>query len=78
MAAKRNRARSPYLPAPGATGRQEEYLAAIRELTASSGHGPTTGEIAAHMGISRQGALKELQRLARAGRLTPPTGWALR
>ncbi len=78
MASKRNRARSPFVPAPGATGRQEQYLAAIRELTVCRGRGPTTGEVAAFLGISRQGALKELQRLERDGRLTPPTGWALR
>lgn len=82
MAAKRIRASSsPYAPTAPATGRQEQYLAAIGELTAELGRAPSTGEVAGKLGITARGARKELQRLERQGRLAPApittmTGWA--
>jgi hypothetical protein len=80
MAAKRTRAASsPFAPAKAPTRRQDEFLAAVGELTRSlNGRGPTTAEIAGYLGISRQGALKQLMALWSAGRLNPPGGWTLR
>lgn len=75
-------ARSPYAPGEPATDRQSEFLAVIGELAGELGRAPSAGEIAARMGITRLGARKQLQALARKGILKPApittmTGWAL-
>lgn len=64
------RRRSPFVPEPSAlppTARQDEFLAVIGALTQELGRGPSTGEIAARLGISRVGASHQLQALERKG-----------
>lgn len=64
------RRRSPFVPEPSAlppTARQDEFRAAIGALTAELGRGPSTGEIAARLGISRVGASHQLRALERKG-----------
>lgn len=84
MATKRTRASSsPYAPQKAPTSRQDEFLAAVESLTSELGRAPSTGEVAARLGITRLGARKQLQALERSGRLRPApittlTGWALR
>lgn len=67
MAAKR---RSPFAPpkltAPP-TERQDEFLALVGTLTAQLGRGPSTGEIAAAMGITHSGARRQLHALEKRG-----------
>ena len=49
------------------TARQDEFRAAIAALTQELGRGPSTGEIAARLGISRDGARAQLRALERKG-----------
>lgn len=64
------RRRSPFAPVPSAlppTSRQDEFLAAIGALTAELGRGPSTVEIAARMGITRDGCRSQLRALEKKG-----------
>jgi DNA-directed RNA polymerase specialized sigma subunit len=81
------RRRSPFAPVPSAlppTARQDEFLAAIGALTAELGRGPSTVEIAARLGITRDGCRSQLRALERKGAIgdipkTVRSGrWALR
>jgi DNA-binding MarR family transcriptional regulator len=63
---KRN-ARSPYLPAPGATDRQGAFLGAIAELTEELQRAPNATEVAERLGISQPGARKQLRSLEAKG-----------
>ena len=70
---RRKRLRSPYAPkAPArpATDRQRDFLAAVVELTAELGHAPSAADIAARLGMSRQGAEKQLHALETKGLLS--------
>jgi hypothetical protein len=55
--------------APGtpATDRQGDVRAAVATLTARDGSAPSAGDVAALLGISRQGALKQLKALEAKG-----------
>jgi hypothetical protein len=67
---RRKRQRSPFAPTPSAlppTARQDEFLAAIGELTAQLGRGPSTVEIAERLGITRDGCRSQLRALERKG-----------
>lgn len=53
----------------GVTDRQEEYLDALRRLTAALQRGPSASEVSRHIipHVSRQGALKQLNALEAKG-----------
>lgn len=64
------RQRSPFAPEPTAlppTARQDEFRAAIAALTAELGRGPSTGEIAARLGVTRDGCRSQLRALEKKG-----------
>jgi predicted ArsR family transcriptional regulator len=71
MAAKRARARSPFVAAPArpATDRQSEFLAAVAALTLANGEPPSASAVAAWLGISRIGARQQLKALEAKGLL---------
>ncbi len=64
---KAKRLRSPYAPPRPATARQGAFLDAIRELAGELGRAPTATDIAERLGVSRQGALKQLRMLEAKG-----------
>jgi predicted ArsR family transcriptional regulator len=63
---KRHKARSPYVARP-ATDRQEQFLAAIAELTEALGQAPSANAIAERLGVTPKGARQQLQALAAKG-----------
>lgn len=71
MAAKRPRAKSPFRAAPvrPATDRQNDYLAAVAQLTRELERAPNGAEVARHLGVSRQSATQQLQALEAKGLL---------
>lgn len=68
---KRGKRARPPVPRPPrpATDRQSAFLGAVGELTVRLGRAPSATEVAAHLGISRIGARKQLQNLASKGLL---------
>jgi len=70
---RRKRLKSPYAPkAPPrpATDRQRDFLVAVAELTRELGRSPSAADIGARLGMSRQGAEKQLHALEAKGLLS--------
>ncbi len=60
------RAQNPYKP-PKPTARQQQFLDAIATLTEALGRPPSAIQVAAHIGVTRSGATRQLQALEHKG-----------